>query len=88
MSKFAELDAIIIGKLNEREPIPFHKIHFYDNCKTNFDSGVYALCEKLSTKPHEGFRVLDRRLQVLRKSGKIKSIPGKGWVKLIEEEVK
>nr|DAH53645.1 MAG TPA: transcriptional repressor [Caudoviricetes sp.] len=26
--------------------------------------------------------MLDRRLQALRKAGKIKSVPGKGWIKL------
>lgn len=31
---------------------------------------------------NEGFRVLDLRLQALRKKGIIKNITGKGWVKL------
>lgn len=82
MSKYAELDALILGKINSDTPTPFHKIHFDEDACGVADSKVSTLCDILATKTGEGFRVLDRRLQALRKAGKIKSVPGKGWIKL------
>lgn len=83
MSKYAELDELILGKINGETPTPFHKIHLYDD--TGLTSSMASMCDSLSRTGTDGFRVLDRRLQALRKAGKIKSIPGKGWVKLIED---
>ena len=75
MIKYAELYALILEKINGETPTPFYLL----------DSGKVAdECEKLSTRLGERFRVLDRRLQALRKAGKIKSVPGKGWIKLNE----
>lgn len=85
MSKYAELDELILGKINGETPTPFYKIHYCEGGESCFDGGVFALCDSMAKTKGEGFRVLDRRLQALRKAGKIKSIPGKGWVKLIEE---
>lgn len=83
MSKYAELDKLILSKINGETPTPFHKIHLYDDA--GLTSSMASMCDSLSTTGTDGYRVLDRRLQALRKAGKIKSIPGKGWVKLIEE---
>ncbi|CAM33125.1 hypothetical protein VIP0020 [Salmonella phage Vi II-E1] len=82
MSKYEELDAMIMNALDFNVPTPFMAIHFSDG----IHSGIYAECEKLATKQHEGFRVLDRRLQVLRKKGLIVSHgASKGWVKINHE---
>lgn len=63
MSKYEKLDSMIMGILDFKIPTSFMEIHFSDGVH----SGIYAECEKLATKPHEGFRVLDRRLQALRR---------------------
>ena len=82
MSKYEELDAMIMNVLDSNVPTPFMAIHFSDGIY----SGIYAECEKLATKQHEGFRVLDRRLQALRKKGLIVSHGArKGWVKINHE---
>lgn len=82
MNKYEELDAMIMDALDFNVPTPFMSIHFSDG----IHSGIYAECEKLATKPHEGFRVLDRRLQALRKKGLIVSHgASKGWVKINHE---
>lgn len=70
MSKYDELDELVLSKINNI-PVPFMYLH---------DGEIHSLCETLSAKKYEGFRVLDRRLQALRKKGLIKSITGKGWV--------
>lgn len=70
MSKYNELDELVLSKINNI-PVPFMYLHAGE---------IHSLCETLSAKKYEGFRVLDRRLQALRKKGLIKSIPGKGWV--------
>ena len=82
MSKYAELDDLILDKIDNEKPTPFYQIHFYERGRSDFDSKVFTTCESFATKKGEGFRVLDRRLQALRKAGKIKSVPGKGWIKL------
>lgn len=82
MSKYEELDAMIMDELDYVEPMTFRAIHF----SGGIHSGIHAESEKLATKPHEGFRVLDRRLQALRKKGLILSHgASKGWVKINHE---
>lgn len=81
MSKYAELDELILEKITVDTPTPFYKIHL----SGGVGSEIFLTCERMSTTGTDGFRVLDRRLQALRKAGKIKSIPGKGWVKIEEE---
>lgn len=82
MSKYEELDAMIMDELDYVEPMTFMAIHF----SGGIHSGIHAECEKLATKPHEGFRVLDRRLQAPRKKGLIVSHgASKGWVKVNHE---
>lgn len=82
MSKYEELDAMIMDELDYVEPMTFMAIRF----SGGIHRGIHAECEKLATKPHEGFRVLDRRLQALRKKGLIVSHgASKGWVKINHE---
>ncbi|WP_318371991.1 hypothetical protein [Enterobacter sp.] len=71
MSKYEKLDQIILNKIGGH-PAPFMGIYVRD---------VFDECEKLSTRKYEGFRVLDRRLQALKKRGLIRCIRGKGWVR-------
>lgn len=78
MSKYEKLDGMIIDALSHVLPKTFMEIHFHDGIR----NGIHAECESLATKGGEGFRVLDRRLQALRKKGFIFSHgPSKGWVK-------
>lgn len=74
MSKYQQLDERVLNCIVCDAPVTFAEIHFSD--------GIHAECERFATKTGEGFRVLDRRLQALRKAGKIRAIPGKGWVRV------
>lgn len=68
MSKYTKLDALILAELGNK-PKPFNAIFG--------SAAVYAECRTfLSVR--EPFRVLDLRLQALRKAGKIWSST-KGW---------
>lgn len=72
--KYEKLDQMILNKIGG-QPVPFREIYVRD---------VIEESERLArdeNKP-EPFRILDRRLQALRKKGIIKSITGKGWIKL------
>lgn len=73
-NKYEKLDQLILNKIGG-QPIPFREIYVRD---------VMEESERLATDENkqEPFRILDRRLQALRKKGIIKSITGKGWVKL------
>lgn len=73
MSKYENLDNFILNKIGG-QPTPFAQIYVRDvrdEC---------ALIAKEENKP-EPFRILDRRLQALRKLGVIRNVTGKGWVK-------
>lgn len=61
MSKFNELDAEIIKRIRGGAGGNFWTLMRH----------VRHLCEPLSTDPYGSDRVLDRRLQALRKAGKI-----------------
>lgn len=67
--KYEKLDKLILNKIGGH-PTAFMNIF------------VREECEKLATVKYEGFRVLDRRLQALKKRGLIRCIRGKGWVKV------
>ncbi|MGK6992785.1 hypothetical protein [Klebsiella quasipneumoniae] len=73
MKKYTELDRIIMEKIGVT-PIPFHFFLFPDD--------IPAECKKIAMKEgkSEPFRILDRRLQALRKAGNIRST-SKGWVR-------
>ena len=71
--KYEKIDQMTLNRLGS-EPKPFCDI---------FTGDVLKESEELSVHKHEGFRVLDRRLQALRKKGLIANISSsKGWVKL------
>lgn len=73
MGKYEKLDQMIFDAISEN-PQPFHAI---------LSGAISDECEMLSDKKYEGFRVLDRRLQALRKKGLIATVScSKGWVKL------
>ncbi|CAH3929604.1 hypothetical protein AI2795V1_4705 (plasmid) [Serratia marcescens] len=77
MSKYENLDAAVLRKIDSA-PTPFCEL--YGGC-------VQGYCEAIAgaegKEKDEAFRVLDRRLQALRKAGKISST-SRGWV-LAEE---
>ena len=72
MTKYELLDSKIMNKIGGH-PTPFSKLYVRD---------VAEECSRIAndeSKP-EPFRILDRRLQALRKAGKISSTT-KGWVR-------
>lgn len=73
MSKYAKLDSYILNKIGG-QPAPFSKIFIRD---------VHTECCEIAKSEGKGdpYRILDRRLQALRKVGVIRNITGKGWVK-------
>ncbi|WP_080420769.1 hypothetical protein [Burkholderia ubonensis] len=90
MSKYETLDQLILdrigatpapGLLTPAEPVPF--VLLSANPAIRAESEHLAQIEKAearhgkSTAP--GWRIIDRRLQALRKAGKIRST-SKGWV--------
>ena len=69
MSKYAELDQEIL-RLIKNGCVEFWSIH----------RRVADMCKPLVTEPSENFRALDRRLQALRKAGRIEySRSNKRW---------
>lgn len=74
MSKYVNLDISIMSKLSDT-PSPFSRL---------FSGDVGAECVDIAKDEgdkKEPFRILDRRLQALRKLGVIAHVKGKGWVK-------
>jgi len=72
MSAYNTLDAAILNKIGGH-PVKFVSIYVRD---------VVDECKYLAeaTGAKEAFRLCDRRLQALRKAGKIKSTT-KGWIR-------
>lgn len=74
MSKYAKLDSEILSVIG-LQPVGFSSI---------FSRSVSQECLLVSKSegkhPLEAFRILDRRLQCLRKLGVIQHVKGKGWV--------
>ncbi len=68
--KYDKLDQLILREIGEK-PVSFNTIFAV--------ASIYAECRSF-VAVREPFRVLDGRLQALRKSGKIRST-SKGWVK-------
>ncbi|HIE9644323.1 TPA: hypothetical protein ACXRWH_001103 [Klebsiella pneumoniae] len=72
MTKYELLDSKIMSEI-DAHPTPFSSLYV---------RGVAEECVRIAkdeNKP-EPFRILDRRLQALRKAGKIRST-SKGWVR-------
>ena len=70
MNNYIELDEMILSKITE-QPKSFSDIYFPD---------IYPKCKELCVSPQEPARVLDRRLQALRKKGLIHF--NRGWIKV------
>ncbi|MDP9766986.1 hypothetical protein FJP64_14125 [Kosakonia cowanii] len=74
MTKYAKLDDAILQIIGD-SPITFSGIFVRDVAQ---ECRLIAGTEKSKPEP---FRILDRRLQALRKLGVIRNVTGKGWVK-------
>ncbi|MCP6327293.1 hypothetical protein NL460_13985 [Klebsiella pneumoniae] len=72
MTKYELLDSKILNKIGGH-PTPFSSLYVRDAAEE------CVRIAKDENKP-EPFRILDRRLQALRKAGKIRST-SKGWVR-------
>ncbi|MDU5783405.1 MAG: hypothetical protein E6Z83_21805 [Pantoea sp.] len=81
MSKYDALDQMILGRLGD-EPKQFSDIYF--GRPRSGDKGVYLACCDLCTANDVPARVLDRRLQELRKKGLI--VFSKGWRKALGQQ--
>jgi len=73
VSKYENLDAAILRRIGS-EPTPFGEL--YSGCVRGYCTSIAGAEGKDSD---EAFRVLDRRLQALRKKGLIRNT-GRGWV--------
>ncbi|MYM92637.1 hypothetical protein [Duganella vulcania] len=74
MSKYENLDKAIMNKMGGHPQM----------CSAINVRDVRAECERIAAAEAgkaEAFRILDRRLQALRKAGKIKST-SKGWLRV------
>lgn len=69
-NKYEKLDQLILNRIGNRY-IPFCDI---------FEGAIFEECDRLTG--NEPARVLDRRLQALKKKGLISACRGKGWVKV------
>ncbi|WP_337026071.1 hypothetical protein [Pantoea eucrina] len=78
MSKYDALDQMILDRIDD-EPKQFSDIYF--GRPGSSDKGVYPACSDLCVATDEPARVLDRRLQALRKKGLI--VFSKGWRKAL-----
>ncbi len=72
MTKYARLDDAILRAIGDT-PLKFADI---------FDAQIWGECKRIADEDGkvQAFRVLDRRLQALRKLGVIKHVTGKGWI--------
>lgn len=75
MPKYEMIDRLIMDQIGAN-PKPFHSIYA--------NEAIFVECKRINSEdgkdPGDAFRVLDRRLQAMRKSGKIRSTK-KGWVR-------
>ncbi|WP_081052272.1 hypothetical protein [Burkholderia vietnamiensis] len=79
MSKYEKLDALIVGAIDESPK----KFAFIDAGAVRGESERIAK-EEGSTRSRRGvvpWRIVERRLQALRKDGKIRST-SKGWIRV------
>ncbi|MCK7149768.1 hypothetical protein L8O47_02370 [Enterobacter roggenkampii] len=74
MTKYAKLDSRILSALGD-EPVAFSEL-FVQSVKQE----CQIIAEAEGKHPMDVFRILDRRLQALRKIGAIQHVTGKGWV--------
>ncbi|WP_336817244.1 hypothetical protein [Burkholderia gladioli] len=79
MSKYTKLDALILGEIGI-EPVAFHVLQHRPEIEAETIAIADASPRNAWGDKVSAFRVLDRRLQALRKAGKIWSTT-KGWVR-------
>ncbi len=75
MSKYENLDAVILRRIGSK-PTPFEELYKYGGCIRGY---CMSLAQAEGKDNDDAFRILDRRLQALRKAGKIYS-SSKGWL--------
>ncbi|WP_426607471.1 hypothetical protein [Pantoea anthophila] len=80
MSKYDAFDQMILDRIGD-EPKQFSDIYF--GRPGSGDKGVYPACSDLCVATDVAARVLDRRLQALRKKGLI--VFSKGWRKALDQ---
>ncbi|EIB4109891.1 hypothetical protein K8Y36_001202 [Salmonella enterica] len=74
MTKYAKLDSAILSALGD-QPIAFSEL-FAQTIKQE----CLVIAEAEGKHPMDVFRILDRRLQAMRKIGAIQYVTGKGLV--------
>ncbi|MDN7549120.1 hypothetical protein [Burkholderia cenocepacia] len=79
MTKYEKLDALILAEIGD-EPRRFDNLRGCCVIMAECDRHAKEAGTKRSRYGVDDWRVLDRRLQALRKAGKIKAT-GKGWVR-------
>lgn len=77
MSKYTKLDALILDEISI-EPVAFHVLQHRPEIEAETIAIADASPRNVWGDKVDAFRVLDRRLQALRKAGKIKAST-KGW---------
>ncbi|MBR7972906.1 hypothetical protein KDX01_07220 [Burkholderia vietnamiensis] len=79
MSKFEKLDALIVGAIDE-SPKKFSSINT-GAVRMESERLGREECRPTTFGEVVGWRIVDRRLQALRKDGKIRSTT-KGWIRV------
>lgn len=79
MSKYEKLDALILSEIGV-SPISFAYLRGCRALMSECDRHAKEAGTKRSPYGVDDWRILDRRLQALRKTGKIKAT-GKGWIR-------
>lgn len=74
MTKYAKLDSRILSALGDK-PIAFSELF-----SQSVEQECLVIAEAEGKHPMNVFRILDRRLQALKKIGAIQHVTGKGWV--------
>ncbi|MBA1366948.1 hypothetical protein FLK63_35610 [Burkholderia gladioli] len=77
VSKYTKLDALILGEIGI-EPVAFHVLQHRPEIEAETIAIADASPRNVWGDKVSAFRVLDRRLQALRKAGKIQAST-KGW---------
>ncbi|WP_176016621.1 hypothetical protein [Burkholderia sp. BCC0398] len=84
MTKYEKLDSLILAQIGDA-PVSFTQLRGCRALMTECDRHAKEAGTKRSRYGVDDWRVLDRRLQALRKAGHIKAT-GKGWVRVGEDQ--
>ncbi|EOB0368417.1 hypothetical protein ACIP3K_002928 [Enterobacter hormaechei] len=74
MTKFAKLDSEVLSAIGA-QPASFSELF-----SPSVRQECLVIAEAEGKHPMDVFRILDRRLQSLRKLGVIQHVKGKGWI--------